>query len=104
MCSNFLIKRKYQNNRFTELAKANVSHFIFGPFPLESETNLQLFTKLLRVRNEATVSIPLVEPGAAPDLCGLLLPEDSRPYAVIELYVVSASICSYDHIFWVWLN
>lgn len=68
------------------------------------ETNLQLITKLLRVRNKATICISFVEPRAAADLCGLLLPVHCGPYAVIELHVVSPSICAYNHIFWVWLN
>ncbi len=69
-----------------------------------SETNLQLVTKLLRIRNKATIRIPFVEPRAAPDLCRLLIPVHCSPYAVIELHVVTPSVCTYDHIFRVWLN
>lgn len=69
-----------------------------------SDTNLQLVTKLLRVRNKATICIPFEEPRAAPDLCRLLLPVDGGAYAVIELHIITASIGTYDHVFWVWLN
>lgn len=73
-------------------------------YQFQDETHLQLVTKLLRVRNEATISIPFVEPRAAPDLCRLLLPEDRSSYTVVELHVVAPSVSAYDHIFWVWLN
>lgn len=69
-----------------------------------SETNLELVTELLRVRNKATIRIPFVEPRAAADLRRLLLPVDRSPYAVVELHVITSSICTYDHIFWVWLD
>lgn len=69
-----------------------------------NETNLQLVTEFLRVRNKATIRIPFVEPRAAPDLCWLLLPVHSGPYTVIEMHIITASVCTYNHIFWVWLN
>lgn len=67
-------------------------------------TNLQLVAELLRIRDEPTVRIPFVEPRAAPNLRWFLLPVHSRPYAVVELHVITAAIGADDHIFRVWLN
>jgi len=67
-------------------------------------TDLQFLAKLLRVRNKATIRVPFVEPGAAPDLCRLLLPEHCSPDAVVELHVVTPPVCPYNHILWIWLN
>lgn len=69
-----------------------------------SASNLQLVAELLRVRNKAAVRVSLVEPGAAPDLRRLLLPEHRGARSVVEPHVVTPSVCAYDHVLWVKLN
>lgn len=100
------VEGEWMKNRFVWLEEAVwhilLEHLFLGKH--SSEKNLQLVTKLLRVRNKATIRVPFVEPRAAPDFCRFLLPVDRSPYAVVELHVVAPSVCSYNHIFWVWLN
>lgn len=70
----------------------------------QSQTDLQFLAEVLRVGNKAAVGVPFVEPGAAANLCRLLLPKDGGPDAIVQLHVESPSIRSHDHILWVWLN
>lgn len=87
------------------LEKVTATQFFFYYLSVcQSDADLQFFTEVLGVRNEAAVGVPFVEPGAAPDLRRLLLPIDGGPYAVIQLHVVSPSVRPHDHILWVWLN
>lgn len=92
-------------NRFVDSGKGNGNPICFYCLSVcQSDADLQFFTEVLGVRNEAAVSVPFVEPGAAPDLRRLLLPIDGGPSAVIQLHVVSPSVRPHDHILWVWLN
>lgn len=94
----------WPKERFVDdIGKVAVISFLNLAF-FQSHTDLQFFAKVLRVGNEAAVSVPFVEPGAAANLCWLLLPIDSCPYAIIQLHVESPSVRSHNHILRVWLN
>lgn len=59
---------------------------------------LQTLAELLSVRHEPGVFVSFIEPGAAADLSGTLLPVHSVALPLLDMYVISLSIHSYHHL------
>lgn len=59
---------------------------------------LQTFAEVLRIGHEPGVFISFVEPGAAADFSGGLLPVNGVALPLLDMYIIPLSIHSYHHL------